>query len=89
MSKIAIFGSNLKLASEKNSKGDHLFFDPSYMSEYKQCYDELAKKSIEKYLQLPQEYQPTAEEQVLQTLLPTDLQPPKECHEKRQMHLRG
>ena len=27
-----------------------MFFDPNYQSEYRQCYDEFAKKSIEKYL---------------------------------------
>ena len=39
------------MAAERNLKGDHLFFDPSYKSEYRQCYDEMAKKSIDKYLQ--------------------------------------
>ena len=50
-SQVAIFGQNLKVAAERNAKGDHLFFDPSYKSEYRQCYDEMAKKSIDKYLQ--------------------------------------
>ena len=49
-SQVAIFGQNLKTAANSNQKGDHLFFDPSYKSEYQQCYDELAKKSIDKYL---------------------------------------
>ena len=43
-SQVAIFGANLKTASIQNEKGEHLFFDPSYQSEYKQRYDDLAKK---------------------------------------------
>lgn len=41
---MAIFGANLKTASIQNEKGEHLFFDPSYQSEYKQRYHDLAKK---------------------------------------------
>jgi len=47
---VAIFGNNLKQAADTNERGQHLFFDPSYISEYRQCYDERAKKSMEKYM---------------------------------------
>ena len=47
---VAIFGEQLRNASKLLPKGDHLFFDPSYQSEYQNRYDEFAKKSIEKYL---------------------------------------
>jgi hypothetical protein len=40
----------LKQAADTNEKGQHLFFDPNYMSEYRQCYDEAAKKKIENYM---------------------------------------
>jgi hypothetical protein len=45
-SQIAIFGQSLKNAALQNAKGDHLFFDLNYQSEYKHCYDEMAKKQI-------------------------------------------
>ena len=38
-SQIALFGQQLKDASEKNAKGEHLYFDPIFRSEYSQCYE--------------------------------------------------
>ncbi len=33
-SQAIIYGQKLKQASENNAKGDHLFFEPNYSSEY-------------------------------------------------------
>ena len=52
-SQAAIYGKPLKNAADNNAKGDHLFFDPTYKSEYRQCYDEMAKKNLEMYLKDP------------------------------------
>lgn len=49
-SQVAIYGESLKNARDSNAKGDHLFFENNYQSEYQHCYDEHAKKSIDKYL---------------------------------------
>lgn len=40
----------MKDASEQNAKGDHLYFDPVYKSEYKKCYDEQARAKIHEYM---------------------------------------
>jgi hypothetical protein len=52
---VAIFGTNLKNASINNAKGEHLFYDNKYQSEYQQCYDEIAKKNYEIYLKKEKE----------------------------------
>ena len=38
-SQAIIYGKQLKKASENSAKGDHLFFEPNYSSEYNKQYD--------------------------------------------------
>lgn len=98
-SQVAIFGTNLKNASVNNAKGEHLFFDNNYQSEYQQCYDELAKKSIDEYLrrqklsqeQAQQNYaQRQAEEQAhIYNEMTKNFVPSANSHLARQEFLKG
>lgn len=49
-SQAIIYGKNLEHASKNNAKGDHLYFDPNYSSEYNHQFDKKAKQFMEEYL---------------------------------------
>ena len=49
-SQAVIYGKPLEHASKNEPKGDHLYWEPNYGSEYNQQYDKHAKQFMAQYL---------------------------------------